>query len=269
MGERLIGEDDLQAYVDGYLTPERRSAVETYFATNATAAAQVSAYISQRQALREALRAKAAEPVPSHLRISSLIASQHGSSKRLWKTAAAAAIWLGLGITVGASGHAWVASREEAATPGTGRVAQDAITAYRTYVVEKAHPVEVGANQEAHLVQWLSRRVGKPLQAPNLTAQGFRLIGGRLLPADNSPAALFMYENDQGNRLTFYARLEHQETPTAFRFESEGDIAAFTWIDQDLSYVITGRTDRERLLAIAEAIYRQVEESAPPLKGSL
>ena len=75
------------------------------------------------------------------------------------------------------------------------RVAGNAIAAHRIYVSERLHPVEVPAEQEAHLVQWLSRRVGKPLTAPNLKPQGYRLIGGRLLPAGGEAAALFMYEN--------------------------------------------------------------------------
>jgi hypothetical protein len=39
--------------------------------------------------------------------------------------------------------------------------------------------------QEAHLIQWLSKRLGRQLIAPDLTAGGFQLMGGRLLPADH------------------------------------------------------------------------------------
>ena len=35
-------------------------------------------------------------------------------------------------------------------------------------MVEVAHPVEVGAAQEAHLLQWLSKRLGRKLAAPDL-----------------------------------------------------------------------------------------------------
>jgi len=81
-------------------------------------------------------------------------------------------------------------------------ITADAIAAHRTYSVEVRHPVEVDAGQEAHIVQWLSKRLGHQLIVPDLTVAGFRLMGGRLLPAEDGPAAQFMYENGTGERLT-------------------------------------------------------------------
>ena len=83
-------------------------------------------------------------------------------------------------------------------------VFDDAIAAHRTFSVETRHPVEVGANEEIHLVQWLSKRLGHQLIVPDLSTLGFRLMGGRLLPADSGPAALFMYEDGKGTRLSCY-----------------------------------------------------------------
>jgi anti-sigma factor RsiW len=147
--------------------------------------------------------------------------------------------------------------------------ANDAIMAHRTYVSERLHPVEVSADQEAHLVQWLSRRFGRPLLAPTLTAHGYRLIGGRLLPAEDQAAALFMYENESGNRLTLDARSGDSERPTSFRFEAKDEVSAFSWNDGGLSYVITGRIGREDLLAIAETVYKQFEDRAPAGENKL
>lgn len=269
MTELPIGEDDLQAYVDGYLPPERRTAVETYLESHEGSAAQVAAYARQREALRRSLSTKADEPIPARLRVANITADRRRGFLRAWTGSAAAAIWLLAGSVIGAAGHAWLASRNVPGNTETQHIAQDAMAAYRTYVVEIAHPVEVGANQETHLVQWLSRRLGKPIRAPNLAPQGFHLVGGRLLPAESTPAALFMYEDGKGKRLTFYARPGSGDGPTAFRFEAQGDISAFSWIDRDLSYVLTGRTDRETLLSIAEAIYRQAEPQPPVRKDSL
>ena len=142
-----------------------------------------------------------------------------------------------------------------------------AIAAHRIYVSERLHPVEVAADQEAHLVQWLSRRVGKPLVAPNLNPQGYRLIGGRLLPAGNEAAALFMYENAGGGRLTLYTRSGGSEPHTAFRFETQDGVSAFSWIDNGLSYVVTAKVDRGELLPIAETIYKQFEATNDAAKS--
>src|SRR4030095_2666588 len=66
-------------------------------------------------------------------------------------------------------------------------MARRAAIAHATYSPAVRHPVEVGADQEAHLIAWLSKRLGAPLRAPQLDEVGYSLVGGRLLPGDNSP----------------------------------------------------------------------------------
>lgn len=279
-GGRPIGDDDLQALVDGRLAPERRDAVEAYLAAHPAAADRIAADREQREALRSRLAFKAAEPIPARLRVANIEAERRLALSRRLAAVAAAGAWLVLGATFGWFANGWFANGRfgpeasrlagsrlgEVPAGAASAVAHDAFAAYRTYVVEAAHPVEVGATQEVHLVQWLSRRLGKPLSAPDLRAQGFRLMGGRLLPAGLEPAALFMYDDDRGTRLTLYARSNAGEDRTAFRFEAEGDVAAFSWIDRGLSYVITARTDRDRLLAVAEAVHHELDK---PRKDSL
>jgi len=141
---------------------------------------------------------------------------------------------------------------------------QAALAAYRTFVAEKLHPVEVRANEEAHLVQWLSRRLGKQLAAPDLTAQGYELMGGRLLPTNAAgPAAMFMYADSSGNRLTLYTCNDAADRPTGFRFEPRGEVFAFSWTDHDLAYVVTASVQRPLLESIAEAVFHQLHPTGP------
>jgi len=120
-----------------------------------------------------------------------------------------------------------------------------------------AHPVEVRAAEEAHLVQWLSKRLGHPLKTPDLTRFGFKLMGGRLLPAASGSAALLMYDNAQGNRLTLYVRAG-AGAETAFRFQQDGEVATFAWMDQGFGYAVMGAGDRQRLLPVAEGVYHEL-----------
>lgn len=264
-GDRPIGEDDLQAFVDGRLSSARREAVQTYLASNPVLASQVEREIEQREALRAHLAFKAQEPIPAHLRVSNLMAARRHSSRVNPAAVAAALAWLVLGGLLGIAGSAWWSAR----TTQDASVADNAIAAHRIYVSEKLHPVEVPADQEAHLVQWLSRRVGKPLSAPNLNAQGYRLIGGRLLPSGGEAAAQFMYENAGGNRLTIYARSGGTEAQTSFRFEEQDGISAFSWIENGLSYVVSAKADRGQLLPIAQSIYKQFEATGDAARGHL
>ena len=47
---------------------------------------------------------------------------------------------------------------------------------------------------------------------------------------------------------------------TAFRFASEGNVSVFYWIDGPFGYALSGNLPREKLLAIAEASYKQLAQ---------
>ncbi|QRM35292.1 anti-sigma factor [Microvirga sp. VF16] len=263
---RRIGEDDLHALIDGRLPVERRAAVGVYLAATPQAAARVLAYQKQRAALRDRLALKANEPVPSRLRIANITAERRRRRRERVTSFAAALALIALGGVLGWLVHEWsgdptTAPIETVRTP----VADDAISAHRTFAVEVAHPVEVSASQEQQLIQWLSKRLGPPLQIPNLNDLGFRLMGGRLLPAGTGPAAQFMFEDAAGTRVTLYVQVRENEE-TAFRSARDGEVSTFYWIKDGLGYAISAALERDRLLAIAEAAYRQLESDNPKQK---
>ena len=120
-------------------------------------------------------------------------------------------------------------------------------------------------------MQWLSKRLGRQLVTPDLSGAGFRLMGGRLLPAEDGPAAQFMYENGSGERLTLYLRSGIRDE-TAFRYHEEGGIGAFYWSDEGFGYAIAARADRAPLLRIAEIVHQQTSPDGarakiPPAPG--
>ena len=251
-----VGDDDLAALVDGRLSPERRVAVEAWLGDHPEAAARVEAERAHRDELRARLAFKAAEPIPSRLRVANIRAGRRErASSRLRAIASAVAL-----VAVGGLGG-WVAKDLFEAGPGAGpspvAFVSDAVGAYRTFVVEVAHPVEVRAGDEAHLVAWLSKRVGKPMKAPDLTGFGFRLMGGRVLPAGAGAAAMLMYDDDAGTRLTVYVRAD-KGAETAFQFMREDEVGTFTWLDRGFGFAVSAKTDRDRLLPIAEAVYRDL-----------
>lgn len=133
---------------------------------------------------------------------------------------------------------------------------QRAGLAHAVFVPEKRHPVEVNASEQAHLVQWLSKRLGRPLQVPDLSAQGYQLLGGRLLPGGSGPSAQFMFENAQGARLTLYVSVD-AGGPTAFHSVREGTRTAFYWIDQDFGYALLADAGQP-LPRLARTVYEQL-----------
>jgi anti-sigma factor RsiW len=92
-----------------------------------------------------------------------------------------------------------------------------------------------------------------------LNGIGYSLVGGRLLPGEQGPAAQFMYQDAQGQRLTLYVRTNReQRRETAFRFAQDGTVRVFYWIDRGLGLALSGELDKEELLRVATAVYQQL-----------
>jgi len=263
--ELPITEADLQAFIDGRLTDGRRVEVEAWLASRPDEALRVAQLRGQREALHDLYDPVLDEPVPERL------VRAAGRSRRS-RGYALAAGWIAIGAVAGVLAgwqlHDWQSRRLPAVSEGAS-IARNAAIAHATYSPEVRHPVEVGADQEAHLVAWLSKRLGEKVRAPTLKAAGLSLMGGRLLPGAGDPAkgpqpapvAQFMYQGAKGQRVTLYVRTEarsHDET--AFRFAREGNVRVFYWIDRSFGYALSSSDlDRSQLQRVADLVYQQLE----------
>jgi anti-sigma factor RsiW len=128
--------------------------------------------------------------------------------------------------------------------------------------------VEVRA-QEEHLARWLTRRIDIPVKLFDLRDEGFELMGGRLLPDAQGKSAQLMYENAATKeRVTVYLRKPDADAATSFRYVQEGSLGLFYWVEAGAGYALVGTAPKERLLALAQAIYRQgVAPIAPAASG--
>jgi anti-sigma factor RsiW len=208
------------------------------------------------EALHELYDPVLREAVPERLR------ARAGSAAAPWRGFARAAGLTVLGIAIGGVGG-WTLHGMRPAPVAQAEApafVKRAAVAHATYSPEVRHPVEVGADQEAHLVAWLSKRLGAPVRAPKLEAVGYSLVGGRLLPGDTGPVAQFMYQGEQGTRVTLYVRTDAgQGGETAFRYLTEGNVRVFYWIDRKFGYALSSADiPKERLLKVADAVYRQL-----------
>lgn len=244
-----VTESELQALVDDCLPAARRAGVETHLAQHPDDAQRINDYRRHAAALHAAFDPLLAEAIPPQL-----LPGRRGFPLQWRRHAVVAVLMLLSGIT-GWQLHAHVAAERVQ----TLYLAKVAAVAHAVYSPEVRHPVEVGADQEAHLVRWLSKRLGTSLKIPHLAGLGYSLVGGRLLPGERGPAAQFMYQDIKGQRLTLYVRAGSEvRASTAFRFARENGVSVFYWIDGRLGYALSGETEREELLRVADAVYRQL-----------
>jgi anti-sigma factor RsiW len=272
-----IDDQLLSAWLDDELSTEQRAQVEAWLRDNPDEAARLRLWAADAEALRARLEPVLAETVPQ--RLSQLVWSRAPATlSDGWQRWAAAIALLVTGGLLGAA-LSWQVQRATAtrmaAAPAVQGWVQRAAVAHSVYVPEVRHPVEVKA-QEEHLARWLTRRLDRPVKLFDLRAQGFELVGGRLLPDAAGPSAQLMYQaigelpaGMQAPRVTVYLRKPDDDTPASFRYEQRGELGMFYWVEgargalPACGYALVGALPRERLLALAEAIERQMPAKAP------
>lgn len=245
-----IGEDDLHAYVDGQLPPARCDAVEQHLRSDAEAARRVAAYQEQRALLRQAF-AGTDEPLPKRLLLSSILRERRRSQLPSWRVAAGLVLGLALGGSAG-----WVLHVPgERGSVAMASLEQEAFSSHTVYAADLRHPVEVDASEPAHLRQWLSNRLERTVSPPDLSASGYRLIGGRLLATDHGePAALLMYQNARGQRLSLLFRPMAPTMHMPPRDISHGHMHGCAWIAKGMGYALVGSMPDTQLDGIADDI---------------
>lgn len=267
----------LSAWLDGELPPEQAEAIGRWLDAHPEAAARVRLWAADREALRVRLDALLHEPLPPAL-TDAVWRQAPGVWWRQRHTllALAASFVAGIGLTLAVT--AWRSAVPGAAQEVAAAWPQRAMVAHAVYVPEQRHPVEVStrtatggeeAAQEAHLSAWLTKRLGRPVGLFDLREQGFALMGGRLLPADGGPGAQLMYEDAAGSRVTVYLQVPerassqaHRDDVVQFRYAQRDRLGQFYWVEgapgQETGYALVGELPKARLLALAEAIDRQV-----------
>jgi anti-sigma factor RsiW len=251
-----IADDDIEAYADRQLAPERRQAVEQALAADPALAARAQSIERQNAWLRAGLDDLLHEPLPERLVDAARPPRRVPYRPPRWAATAAIAL---VTLVVGAAGGFWLRGEELqlAGTPTT--FAQQAAFTHAIYAADANRPVEVWASEEKRLVTWLSRRLDYPLRAPDLNAAGYALVGGRLVAGNERPTALFMYENAAKERLTLQVRKQPPGTDeTAFRYAVENGIGVYYWIDDRCAYALSGRLDRADLLNVGRLVYAQL-----------
>ncbi|MEY2893853.1 MAG: hypothetical protein RJA98_3761 [Pseudomonadota bacterium] len=270
----------LGAWLDQQLPADERRRVDAWLQSHPEDAATVRAWAADRDTLREVWDPVQREPVPARLQqavwrgTGGRWGAGAGSDDRRWRSGLAVAAGVALfaaGAVLGAAtAWRWAASERVQAQQASSAWVQRAAIAHSVYTPEVRHPVEVAVAgaapaeaqaQELHLSRWLTKRLALPVRTFDLRAQGYELVGGRLLPDSAGPSAQLMYRRPgepATQRVTVYLRAPDANTPAAFRYEQQGELGLFYWVESGVGYALVGAQPRGQLLALAEAVDQQI-----------
>lgn len=252
-----IDTDALHAYADGQLSDEQRAAVAAYLAEHPDAAATVAGWQRQNEALAALFAPTASEPVPARLSPHAAARSIRAERRHAVRNVAAAALILLVSGSAGwyLRGALWT---EE---PAADRLVDQAVVAHTLYIKEKTHAVEVAADAP-NLMSWLSNRIATPIDAPNLSDQGFDFLGGRLLPAAYAeapgPAAQLMYQNASAQRVTLYITTALPDKKEAWKFEARDGVEAYYWANDKVTCTVVGDLPEADLKQLGKKVFEQL-----------
>ncbi len=257
MIRRDFSERDIHLALDGELPADERSAYDAWLDANPEMRARSVRYAADHAAMRAAFVGTLDEAVPARLRAAVLGEAATASTRprqRWWLAAAAAAVLLVGGLGGYFAGVDGIGLED----PAEDQLAEQAIAAHVIYAAEQRHAVEVPASDKDHLQTWLSNRVGLKLVAPDLTADGFQLVGGRLLPAGQGKAAMLLYEDGKGERISLFVTAETSESAKGTYAAAQDGPQAVYWLDKGYGCAVVGSLPRERLAAVARSAYGQL-----------
>jgi anti-sigma factor RsiW len=236
----------LMAYVDGELDAAGVSEVEQLIAADPQTRAAVEMHRQTAALLRgacgeAAYASGAAQLLPT-------------AARRIWprrRLAWAAAACLVVGVAVG-SGTAWIAMQQSEMASLVDEIAEY----HEVFSHETAHLVEVPASRTQELAAWLGERLQRRLDIPDLTAEGLRFAGGRMLVVDGAPVAQLMYTRATGLPVAVcIGRMEGASRPVAL--QRRGMLHVASWLEDGYAYVVIGQMPEGSVRNIAEHVRAQ------------
>lgn len=245
MNQHSVSEDDLQAFVDGELPRHRMREVLVHLGTHPHEIPRLAWYIVQTEEVRRRLHGVAsATSDPETERLQAELAQRlRQPVMRPWLRHGVAVMFL---LGIGWGGH--TLSDEYFELPP---VVVEAVQAHQVFGDDRRRPVELTAAAERVMTAWFSDHLDEPVRIPSLDALGLRLVGGRLLSADDGPVAQLIYEDRAGRRLTLCLSSEPLDVGGEVQIaESEGLTAGY-WEVGELSYALVAETSETQLTAIA------------------
>jgi len=233
-------EEELHAYIDGRLAPERHEAVRQWLHEHPGQEARIDAWKRDAETLRAGWARDLEASVPPALQPHRLRAGLRRQRRARLGMVASCLLALGVG---GMAGWQW----RDARLASEQLPMADAVAAYRLFAGDG--DAVTGEIAPDALQGWLRTHFGPAGEVPDLRTQGFRLRAGRLLSTSEGAAAMLVYEDADGARIGLYLRPRTPRNVTGER--RDGRLLAQYWAEGDTAFALVGPATQLRMREIA------------------
>ncbi len=252
---RPISEEELHAFVDDQLDRDASSLTSraTCRSTPMSRAGSPPTGPSARRCVPLSARWRPSR-IPPRLDLQLLIQQRLAQRRIPWRAAAAVL----LAFVLGGAGEWFLHFGAPEPTLSISLLSEQAVANHMVYTADRRRPTELGADQRDDLARWVSNRLNHKVAPPDLAADGYSYIGGRLAATPDGPAGMFMYDDKQGVRLTvFVLPLSGAENSPMQHVES-AKVDGVAWIDKGIGYTVVGKLPQEELRRLAEQVRQQL-----------
>ncbi|MBN8899927.1 MAG: hypothetical protein J0H57_02755, partial [Rhodospirillales bacterium] len=118
---------------------------------------------------------------------------------------------------------------------------------------------ELGADQRDDLARWVSNRMNHPVAPPDLAAEGFQFMGGRLAATAHGPAGMFMYQDASGMRMTIFVQPTGDPRSSAPVTISGRSLDSCVWTEHGLNTAVVAPMPADKLRHLADRVRRALD----------
>ncbi|WP_296268176.1 anti-sigma factor family protein [Pseudomonas sp. UBA6562] len=239
-------EAELHAFVDERLDAARRAEVQVWLNANPEQAMRIQAWQDDARRLRAALAGMSGQPQGEPLQLAQLQRRLRQRRQRRLASAAVLVLALGLGGVGG-----WQA--RSISEPGQALPMADALQAHRLFASSAS--LDIQAREPQRLQAWLDQHFARVGQLPDLSGYGLLPVGARLLSNEQGAAALLVFEDGTGQRVSLFLRSpgeRYARMPSGER--TEGQLAARYWSHGAYSFALVSAADDVRGEPLRQAL---------------
>lgn len=239
-------EEQISAYLDGEMKESEQRAFEQELDADPALLERLEAWAQTDRLVAQLV------PAPDQSHLDALVAPNRALRFPLRQLAAMVAVFVfgglnGYGLSVYQGQHK--------PQPIVIQAVAGATAAHRLFTTEVRHAVEVPASETEHLETWLSKRMGREMNVPQLDAHGLSFVGGRMLPFLDEVAGQYMYEDAAGERMTLYMAKVGEDSRTSVRYGQEDGLTIARWQDGPWLFVLVAPIAQDAFLPIASDVH--------------